>query len=137
MSNVEISGVFKKSENKDLVAEHDIKHTINWKNLDAGKQIEDAKKKKDMITTGSDFPPPWSPEFVTLTQFGTDITNADKALLSRSKNETNSARNLAAALKVICKDSKDLGTMIQLKMDNCVPDVAIHIVLRQATLIKP
>ena len=129
MSNVEISGVFKKSENKELVAEHVIKLTVNWKGLSADDKIKDAKKKKDMITTGSDFPPPWSPEFVTLVQFGTDITNADKELLARSKNEPNSARDLKQAVGLLNKDVKNIGAMIQLKMDSCVPDEAVRICL--------
>jgi hypothetical protein len=123
----EILGSTRPQANKDVVTEHVIKHTVNWKGLNADEKIKDAKKKKDMLTNGTDFPTPWSPEFTTLVQFGKDIEQADKMLLARSKNEPYSARDLNTAVNVLYKDAKNIGSMVQLKMDTCVPVEAIRI----------
>ena len=87
--------------------------------------------KEDLITTGSDFPPPFSPEFVTLTRtFGTrTLPMPTRLFLHARKMKGTAPRLLLSALKVIYKDCKNLGTMIQLKMDTCVPDEAIRMCL--------
>jgi hypothetical protein len=124
------------SANNDLVAEHYIKLTVNWRGMSAGKKILDAKTKLDKLTDNADFVSPFSPEFISLATFASDISDADAKILSRSKKEANSARSLYVALKLLYKDCKNLGTMIQLKMDSCAPDEAIRMCLAAGYTFK-
>ena len=129
MGQIELSGVVRNQANPDLVTEHYIKLTVPWSGLTPEKKIQDAKTKKDLITNGSDFPTPWSPEFTSLTVLGALITDADAKLLAHSKKLPNSKINLATSIKALYAGVKNIGMMIQIKMDSVVPTEAIRICL--------
>jgi len=126
LTGVELSGQVHHSANKDHTVEYKITLTVDWQNKTPDEKVKDAMTKYDLIKNGTDFVEPFSPEFVKLLVFLGNIEAAGKAILSRAKNEPNSAQALRVALKLIYDNVKNLGTMVQLKMNSCVPDEAIR-----------
>jgi hypothetical protein len=61
--------------------------------------------------------PPWPSQFVSLTTLTTDIATADAKLLAHNQKLPNSTKPLATAVKLLYKDVKSIGTLVQVQMD--------------------
>jgi len=115
---IKVTGEFKKPVNKDVVTENYIRLTVKWEKLTPAKKIEDAKLKKSLCTGNADLPViPWPTQFVALAKLGTDIVDADAKLLLRSQKMPNSRQNLSVGVKLLYKDVKSIGALIQTIMD--------------------
>ena len=113
----------------DLVNSRHITAIVDWQDKSPLEKNKDAMKKLDMILNGSDFHEPFSPEFVGLDIFKTNIIGTTTAITNRAENKPGSAKALKAAVKLILGNVNNLRTMLQLKMDTCVPDEAIRMCL--------
>jgi hypothetical protein len=127
MGQVEVIGQLKAAANAELEMDRKVILTVNWTKMDPARRIGDAKVKKLKMTNNADFVPPWSPEFITLATLGTDITDAKAKQLAREQNLPNTAKPLKNAVKLLYFDVKNIGTMVQLKMDKCTGKEAIRI----------